>query len=608
MKNIRQLSYAAAVILITSTTACNKQLAEDNPHDLIPETQYTNPSGFTTLVNMAYQDLHQVYGIEDGMFLCESGTDLWFNDTRSGYAAQITQYLGLASGQSQPKNHWVACYRGINYCNTGINGIDKAGYTNATDKNARLSELKFLRALYYYHLVEQFGAVPLQLTSSLDGINLQPERAKPEDIYAVMIDDLNFAKDNLPVTQPISEYSRASKKAALGLLARVLLTRAYYATGAEATSYFTQAKTIAEQVINDQATLGVGLYPQGQYAKIGNALYGAPATRATHKEAMFVLAYNPDNTAANAYANGNPGGNRIFKWMMPKYTGRPGMSTAYVYGADNEQRLMPTWHLLDLFDETVDARYNADFQEVWIANQAWTWIATGTKANLTDVNKLKYTKSASVDGLKINVGDTAMYFTKKVWGGTLTRTYLEMDRNELYVNPVHGQGANLSSDKIVATSSYPAFKKFLNPSPSSTTATTDWGDAMIIRLAEMYLIAAEASVQLGDQTTAAKWVNVIRARAAIPGQEAAMVVTPAQMDINFILDERAREFAGEEQRWYDLKRVFRTGEDWTAYITKYNPDLTSILPYHRLRPIPLTELQAVNDAKAYGQNPGYDQP
>src|SRR4029077_12829535 len=123
----------------------------------------------------------------------------------------------------------------------------------------------------------------------------------------------------------------------------------------------------------------------------------------------------------------------------------------------------------------------ADFQELWIANQAWTWVATGTKANLTDNNKLKYTKSASVDGLKINVGDTAMFFTKKVWGGTLTRTYLEIDRNELYQNPVHLQGAPLADEKIFITSCYPAFKKFLNPSPTSLTATTDWGDAMIMR-------------------------------------------------------------------------------------------------------------------------------
>jgi hypothetical protein len=219
------------------------------------------------------------------------------------------------------------------------------------------------------------------------------------------------------------------------------------------------------------------------------------------------------------------------------------MSTAYVYGVDNEQRLMPTWHLLDLFDETKDARYAADFQELWVANQAWKW----TDSNLVDNSKLKYQKSNSVVGSTINVGDTAMFFTKKVWGGRTTRTYLEIDRNELYVNPQPGKGASLANDKLYITSCYPAFKKFVNPNPAPTT-TTDYGDAMIMRLAEMYLIAAEAAVQLSDQTTAAKWVNVIRARAAIPGHEADMQVSASDMNINFILDERAREFAGEEQR------------------------------------------------------------
>jgi hypothetical protein len=601
MKNIRQLSYAAAVILITTGTACNKQLKEFNPSKATAENQYNNPAGFTALVNMAYQDLHQIYGIEDGLFLCESGTDLWFNDTRGGYASQITQYNGLASKQGQPTKHWSACYRGINYCNTGINLIDQAGYTNEADKNARLGELKFLRALYYYHIVEQFGAAPLQLSSSLDGIDVNIKRSTPEEIYDVMIDDLNFAKDNLPVQWSTVEYSRASKKAALGLLAKVYLTRAYYATGAEATSYFTKAEETAEQVINNQASLNVSLYPQGSYAKISGDLYGTTAVRAANKEAMFVLSYSPDNVTANAYTSDK--GNRIFKWTLPKYTSRPGMSNAFVYGVDNEQRLMPTWHLLDLFDETKDARYNADFQELWIANQAWTW----TDSNRVDNSKLKYQKDASVINSTINVGDTAMFFTKKVWGGRTTRTYLEIDRNELYVNPQPGKGANLANDKLYITSCYPAFKKFVNPNPSPTTST-DYGDAMIMRLAEMYLIAAEAAVQLSQPGTAAKWINVIRARAAIPGHEADMQVSAADMNINFILDERAREFAGEEQRWYDLKRVFRTGEDWVAYILKYNPDLTLIQPYHRLRPIPLSELQSVPDPKAYGQNPGYDQP
>jgi hypothetical protein len=606
MKNIRNISYAVAAFLVTTATSCNKQLKEFNPSASTIDKQYTNPAGFLTLINQAYQDIHQIYGLEDGMFLCESGTDLWFNDGRGTYANQVTQYVGLASGQSQPTKHWTACYRGINYCNTGIELIDGAGFTNETEKKQRLAELRFLRAFYYYHIVEQFGGVTLQTKSYLQGIETTKYRSKPEDFYDVMIDDLTFAKDNLPVKWADAEYSRASKKSAAGMLAKVLLTRAYYATGGDRTTWFTKAQAAAEDVINNQAALGISLYPD--YAQVGPSVYGTAGVRAANKEAMFVLAYSETNLDLNAYTDGK-NGNRIFKWTLPKYTGRPGMSTDYLYGVDNEQRLMPTWHLLDLFDETIDARYNASFQELWISNQAWTW----SKTNWKNTDKLKYYKdSVAIQGSVINKGDTAMFFTKKEWGGKATRRYLEIDRNELYQNPKHGFGAaiyNNPDSNLFVTSCYPAFKKFVNPNRTATTTTTDFGDALIMRLAEMYLIAAEAAVQLNDKATATKWLNVIRERAALPGHKADMdIADPNTVDINFILDERGREFAGEEQRWYDLKRVFRTGEDWTAYILKYNPDLNSIQPYHRDRPVPLTELQALDNPQGYGQNKGYDQP
>jgi hypothetical protein len=84
-----------------------------------------------------------------------------------------------------------------------------------------------------------------------------------------------------------------------------------------------------------------------------------------------------------------------------------------------------------------------------------------------------------------------------------------------------------------------------------------------------------------------------------------MQVSAGSIDMNFILDERAREFVGEQQRWYDLKRVFHNGQDWVNYIQKYNPDVTIIQPFHRLRPIPQAELDAIDNAAEFGQNPGY---
>jgi starch-binding outer membrane protein, SusD/RagB family len=260
MKNIRKISYAVAVLVVTGATSCKKKLDEYNPSGTTDATMWNTPAGFVGLVNMAYQDLHQVYGIEDGLFLCESGTDLWFNAGRAGYARQITQYDGLIPTQGQPTKHWTACYRGINYCNTGIASIDQAGYTNETEKSQRLGELRFLRALYYYHIVEQFGNVILTTKSSLDGVDINPKRSSPEEFYDVMIADLEFAKNNLPPNWPLADYSRASKKSALGLLARVLLTRAYYSTGSDATSWFTKAKDAAVEAINSATSLGLSLY------------------------------------------------------------------------------------------------------------------------------------------------------------------------------------------------------------------------------------------------------------------------------------------------------------------------------------------------------------
>jgi starch-binding outer membrane protein, SusD/RagB family len=434
--------------------------------------------------------------------------------------------------------------------------------------------------------------VILRTKPSSDGVDVYDYRSSYEAFYDQMISDLETAKSNLPVSWPVTDYSRASKKSAAGLLARVLLTRAYYSTGSDAQAWFTKAKDAALDVINNQATYGVSLYPT--YAEVGPSIYGS--NRDKNKEAMFVIAYNEANPSSNYSTGAN--GNRIFKYGLTKYVSRPGMSASYLnqYGWDgNENRLMPTWHFLDLFDETIDARYQANFNEVWIANVNYTW-QTG--------DDTKYVLDPSVLSQPIAAGDTALYFTKNAL--PYDRKFKKgvfVGRNDLYVNPQHGQPASIAAGTII-TQFYPSFKKWINPNKTTTT-NYDYGDAMVIRLAEMYLIAAEAYVGLSDQVNAAKYVNVIRSRAALPNKVTDMQVAPAAVDINFILDERARELAGEQQRWYDLKRVFHDQTAWMNYIQKWNPDITLIKPTHWVRPIPQVELDAILNASEFGQNPGY---
>lgn len=596
MNKFKNISYAVAAFLVTTAASCTKQLEEYNPGDATAENLWSSPAGFAALTATVYQDLHLWYGVEDGEWLLEGGTDLWYTAKRGTYARQLNYYDGLASDRGQSKNMWLYAYRGINLCNAGIARADKAGFKTEAEKNQRLGELHFMRAFYNFQLVEHFGGVILRTKETDETEELKAYRSSPEQFYDLIISDLEFAKNNLPITWAASaEYSRATKKSAMGMLARVLLTKAYYATGAERTSWFTKARDAAKEVIDNKGTLGLDLHANFKDAML--ALHGKSANRGSNKEAMFVVAYNQDNPLANLYTYNN--GNRIFKYALTRYSNKPFFNNVYVnaYGVDNEGRLMPTWHLLDLFDETKDARYEASFQEKWFATYPYTWQSGDIAAN-------KYDKNATVVGKQTKVGDLAMFCTKGDLPFNRKDTnVIAVGKTDIYVNPVHGQPSPIVSNTVI-TEYYPSFIKFVNPG-RTTTATTDFSDAYVMRFAEMYLIAAEACVQLNELADAANYVNKVRERAGITAQDKIdLQVSAADMDIDFILDERAREFVGEQQRWLDLKRVFR-GDDWVNYIKKWNPDITLIQPHHWIRPIPRDELNALENAAEFGQNPVY---
>jgi hypothetical protein len=165
-----------------------------------------------------------------------------------------------------------------------------------------------------------------------------------------------------------------------------------------------------------------------------------------------------------------------------------------------------------------------------------------------------------------------------------------------------------ASNSTALDNAVPAFKKFDDPRAvfgdySSTR------DVYLARLGETYLIAAEAYMKAGDNATAALRINEVRRRAAKPG--AMLQITPAEVTIDFILDERGRELAGEYLRWFDLKRTGTLMER----TRRYNRDIRNwynqgIDPFQGvggafkiLRPIPSRAL-LLNEG-AFEQNPGY---
>ncbi|MBN1415286.1 MAG: RagB/SusD family nutrient uptake outer membrane protein [Bacteroidales bacterium] len=589
MKTLKYISNGClAGLLLALMVSC--ELEEYNPSGVTAESIWNNPDGFQTLVNAAYINQRTFYGKEDGVIMGEAGTDIWFRSDKSFSYRQVFRYLDYTPDQaSSTKNYWRDLWPAVNMCNAGIGRIDDAGLS-AKARNEKLGELLFLRAFYYWHIVETWGGVALRTTETAQSPDLAPTRKPVEDFYDLMIEDLDFAVENLPVTpeNPL-EYSRATRKSAMGFLARVLLTRAYYSLDnnnkAEADEYFTRARDMAHATIDSAALWGISLYPD--YADLWDN--GPGGNNKNNHEALYII-----SNSTNPNMNYDINGNRLHLWFMNRYSNKPGMQVDALNGNDSERRFMPTQFFLDLFDETIDSRFDASFQQVWLCNKeaGYTW---------TEADVDKYGKDASLTGQNINFNDTALYITKNVVPDKRLRNYVVIDRDSLFRGDTIYTIADL----------YLPLKKFFDPNRSDPNSKPGFNDILVMRLAEMYMIAAEAAFQLGDNAGAANDINVIRARAAFPGKENDMLISAGDVTIDFILDERAREFGGEHMRWFDLKRT-RT---LVRRIKEHNKDIiipdrllrkdNGIFENVLLRPIPQNEIDALLSDENFPQNPGY---
>lgn len=533
--------------------ACNKELQENNPSGLTASTVYTKAAGFETLVNAAYSFNRFWYGKEEGYSVTEMGTDIWTNGTGDVYP-QLTTYKNLQGNNTSALDLlWNNTYAAINLCNQGIAAIKDVADYSAQQKANREGELRFLRAFYYWHIAEIWGGVHFA-TQPVVGVVTTANKTGVDSIYRQILADLQFAVTNLPATA--TQYGRVTQPVAKAFLARVYLTRGMN----------TEAIAMANDVIKSNT---YSLLPKyGDLWSMANL---------KNKEVIWAvdystnLAYNDLTTSTfpNGHSRGSNNGHLFFLMVYDQVN-----TNILIRDVNNGRpfnRYMPTLALLNLFDETNDARYDASFQTVWYANKAGT-----------------------VNGNAFAIGDTAAYTAKTVIPAAVmnSKKYTTYDVSKTY-------GAN---GVPIQRRFYPSLKKFKDSTRATANEAQSARDAFVIRFAEMYLIAAEAEFNLGKTDSAAYYLNIVRRRAALPGREANMVVTPAQVTLDFILDERAREFAGEQMRWFDLKRTKKLVDR----VKGLNPDgAPFVQSYHLLRPIPQSQLDAVSNKSEFTQNEGY---
>jgi len=529
---------------LAAMASCKKDLVEKNPSGITAESVFTTPAGFETLVNAAYSYQRWWYGKEEGYSLSEMGTDLWASGA-GDVTTDLTNYINLQGTNTAITTEWQQLYAAVNLCNAGINKIDGAGLSGAI-RPVREAELKFLRAFYYWHIVESWGGVHFSLEETT-GVQTTANKTPVETFNKQIIDDLLFAVANLPAAT--ADYGRVTKPAAQAFLARMYLTQ----------KKNTEARDMALAVIN--GGYGFSLLPA--YADLWKM------ANLKNKEVVYAVNYST-NLSLNDLADPilNPlghsrGSNNGHLLFAMKYDDQPAMIRDILNGRPFD-RYMPTRFLLDLYS-TNDSRYEGSFQTVWLANST--------------------TRPAGM-----NLGDTAILASKNVVpaAGKLYKIY---DRNAVY------NANGTVKDQL----HYVSLNKFADPTRTSINEAQSARDVFVIRFAELYLIAAEAEFNLGNTGAAATYLNVVRTRAAKPGKVADMQVTASQVTLDFILDERAREFAGEQIRWFDLKRSGKLLERVKAD----NPNAVAVQDFNLVRPIPRAQIDAVTNKNEFMQNPGY---
>lgn len=588
---------ASATLMVTS---CNDGdfLTES------PKTIYTTDNAYNTVdqikANVTNLYVHIRYWYQNDYFMKGLGSDIldspYFRSTGNGYS----NFSKYSASSNETNKIYEALFQLANYANQTLEGYNTPGLAwDEAEKKEVYGQIMFFRGYAYLSLGELFGGVPL-VDRVYKDVKLDFTRSSREETYNFAIKDLEAAVDNLP--EYPSEAGRIAKGAAYHFLAEAYVARA---------TIKGNDKTDLDKAISyaDQA---IALHP------LMTKRFGTRATPGEGTTKNGVPAYYADgNVFFDLFQEGNydySEGNTEAIWTLQN-----DYAVYHQYGGNNYVN-SPREMSAVLRDVTWSAAHkekdNAD-------------IAVGPWAGNIDTEEYPGGNvSAYVGGRGVGSMAPTSYVITDIWNGdegdlrnapcNIRRTFKCMDtKSKWYGKEVPLDELDFTSQKI--TEYWPLWTK--------QTPIDDWGyddladggnrsnmycDQYALRSSETYLLAAEAYLREGNKDKAAEYINKVR------GRSEAADVAPANVTIQYILDERARELYGEERRWCTLLRMNDgTNNDgiksinahamyivdqpfWRGYFTtKHDP-----VSKWTLFPIPQTIIDTNTGAKIE-QNPGW---
>jgi hypothetical protein len=541
------------VILLAGSFGSCKKFLEERQVSNLTQDYFNTEDGLNALVNglYVYARVKHEWDV-NGARITQAETDAYMTAANtyatmsaSIYGSNVAtiavnnvfNYIGSPNANNAP----MGAYPHINNCNIGLDIIDniKPGRfgTDETYRKARRAEILFLRSWAYYLITNQLGDAPLLLEAKREdnGVYHYP-KAKMEDIYKQIIADMREAYSNLPVT--VTERGRISKLAAGHFLAKLYLARA------QAAGYQNSTETHLKMLY--KGNVATDLDSTIHYAtEVITAAGGAsglapdywtlfnPAVSETnpHKEVLWAAQFD-----INISMNGRFGGNRSVNYHIGNYTDATGVTRSMAYGRPFGT-FKPTDFGYDVFvDKIHDSRYYKTFSYEYISNASGSYTWNATSANWWNTNKPAGEPAVTAGQPRATPGRRALIFLENQRdealdsAAVMNRPYqfiVRWVRSEVtgrYYYRLNYNQTNLGLN-TGAPAPYLSVKKYVDPLRGGSSDESNFNsengtrDAILMRLAETYLVRAEALGRKGQYTAAVADINVLRQRAAYKSGE-----------------------------------------------------------------------------------------
>lgn len=556
MKKI--ISYFLLLTLVFASS-CKKDFLEEKPLDFLSsENAFSTYNDFNSSIYNLYNLFRREFynSGERRPFDYIYGCDIVF-DGQPGVERHTNMAAAYAptGGLDIPANHWTALFKIISEANTVISRMPASVMTE-NEKKLTEARARFFRAIAYRTLAYLYGGVPITL-EEVTSPKTDYTRATKAAVLEQVISDLTFSAANLPAISAVQDGEISN------LAAQHLLSEVYLAAG-----QFQNAVTAATAVISSSDV------------NLMQNRFGAKST------------ITPGDVYWDLFQRGNQNrkaGNREGIWVIQFETDVPGGGTVTTGTGGSyqwERNFAPQFNTLRLTGSTVAP--------------------------------ILYPRSDYSGGRGIGWAISTKYFTDVIWQSDFNNDIRNANHNFVrdfvITNPAHPRFGQTISTKTppagitVPRRDFYAFQsKVTTPGDHpdnlfqdkaqlllKATAGGSYTDQYMFRLAETYLLRAEAYLGLNDLARSASDINVVRARSK------AAPVLAANVNIDYILDERMRELGVEEKRRITLMRLGK----WYDRVIKCNPYYNDALPVYNLWPIPAAEIERNKDA-VLEQNPGY---